>query len=254
MIVGDSVAFGVGVEFEQTAAALLASALPEFRIYNSAVIGYGVNDYRNVATTFLPRFADTINQVMVLFCLNDVSVVSAANIRATMARAAVPVKLSAGIDVQSLKEISFISSMNDYLRSRSSLYVLVRGALTDPQTRYWHNELGNYRKLSEAALAEILDPINHIAGLFNAGGVSFTVFVLPFAGQMETGESRLPQQKLGEFFGSRGIDYVDLLPRFRAGKNPDRNFLPFDPMHLSPEGHRVLFQAMRERVARTQTD
>ncbi len=250
LILGDSVAFGVGVEFEQTVAAQLASAFPEFHTYNTAVIGYGVNDYHNVTRVVFPRYADTINQVLLIFCLNDVSVVSAAEIKAKVANAidTQPVVLRAGIDVQSLKENSFIRSANSYLRAQSSLYVWIRGSVTDPQTRYWQSELANYQRLSDEALAEILDPIRNIAELYDTAEVPFTIFVMPFAGQMELSESSLPQQKLVAFFASKGIDYIDLLPRFRAGKHPKKLFLPYDPMHLSPEGHEILFQVIRERI------
>lgn len=249
LILGDSVAFGVGVEFEQTVAARLAFAFPEFHTYNTAVIGYGVNDYHNVTRVVFPRYADTINQVLVIFCLNDVSVVSAAEIKAKVAHAIdKPAVLTAGVDVQSLKDISIIRSANSYLRAHSSLYVWLRGFVTDPQTRYWQSELANYQRLSDEALAEILDPIRNITELYNTAEVPFTVFIMPFAGQMELTESSLPQQKLASFFANEGIDYIDLLPRFRAGKHPKKFFLPYDPMHLSPAGHEILFQVIRERI------
>ena len=254
LILGDSVGFGVGVEFEQTVAAKLASAFPEFDMYNTSVIGYGVNDYRNVSSVVLPRYADSIKHVLVIFCLNDVSVVSAGRIRNAIGQTpAHPTMFSAGIDIQSLKEISFVSSVNSYLRARSSLYVWIRGGLTDPQTRYWQSELANYRKLSDETIAGILDPLDHIARTYDDAGIAFTVFILPFAGQAERGESSLPQRKLRTFFENKGMDYVDLLPRFRQGSRPKDLFLPYDPMHLSPAGHEVLFQVIRDHVRKTQS-
>jgi len=201
------------------------------------------------------RNANAIKQALMIFCLNDVSVVSASEIRTTVTRAIAdqPVALSAGIDVQSLKEMPLVDSLNGYLRARSSLYVWVRGSLTDPQTRYWQNELANYNKLSEESLAQILDPIDRIAKRYGTAEIPFTVFVMPFAGQMGLNESSLPQKNITAFFLRNGIDFVDLLPRFRAEKFSKELFLPFDPMHLSPEGHEVLFQVIGEQIRSHQT-
>ncbi|MCZ6639944.1 MAG: SGNH/GDSL hydrolase family protein, partial [Gammaproteobacteria bacterium] len=255
LILGDSVAFGVGVEFEETVAARLASAFPEFHLLNSAVISYGINDYENVNNVVFPRYAGAIKQALVIFCLNDVSVISASTIRTTVTHATtdLPTSLSAGIDVQSLKAMPLVNSLNSFLRARSSLYVWVRGSLTDPQTRYWKNELANYDKLSEETLAQILGPIDRIARLYDTAEIPFSVFVMPFAGQMESDESSLPQKNITAFLASNGIAYVDLLPRFRTEKLPKDLFLPYDPMHLSPDGHEVLFQVIREQISNRQS-
>ena len=255
LILGDSVAFGAGVEFEQTVAARLAFTFPEFHLLNTAVIGYGINDYDNVNGIVFPRYANAIKQALMIFCLNDVSVVSASEIRTTVTRAIAdqPVALSAGIDVQSLKEMPLVDSLNGYLRVRSSLYVWVRGLLTDPQTRYWQSELAYYNKLSEESLAQILDPIDRIAKRYGTAEIPFTVFVMPFAGQMGLSESSLPQKNITAFFMRNGIDFVDLLPRFRAEKFSKDLFFPYDPMHLSPPGHEVLFQVIGEQIRSHQT-
>ena len=52
LIMGDSVAFGMGVRESKTFAGLPRKELPDTRIYNSAVIGYDIEDYRNMIDYF----------------------------------------------------------------------------------------------------------------------------------------------------------------------------------------------------------
>ena len=91
-----------------------------------------------------------------------------------------------------------------------------------------------------------------MAELYEAGDIPFTVFILPFAAQMDLGESTLPQQRLTAIFDSQEIQHVDMLPAFRTNINAIELFLPYDPMHLSPDGHDVLFQAIRDRIGQRQ--
>jgi hypothetical protein len=81
LILGDSVAFGVGVPEAHTFAGLLRRTLAGHRIYNSSVIGYALPDYRNVVERFVSAHAEVATAVLV-FSLNDVSHQSASDIRA----------------------------------------------------------------------------------------------------------------------------------------------------------------------------
>lgn len=72
LILGDSVGFGVGLEEDETAAGLLQKEIPSTKIYNSSVIGYHTQDYKNVVNAFQPLHEE-IKAVYLLFCLNDLS-------------------------------------------------------------------------------------------------------------------------------------------------------------------------------------
>ena len=61
LILGDSVSFGPGVEWDRTFAGLMEQENPAWRVYNSSVIAYTTDDYYNVAKSFIPLHNDYAN-------------------------------------------------------------------------------------------------------------------------------------------------------------------------------------------------
>ena len=77
LLLGDSVGFGPAIEDEgETFAGLLRARFPAKRVYNSSVIGYTSADYKNVVEAFIPLHPE-VSDVVLLYCLNDVSPSSA---------------------------------------------------------------------------------------------------------------------------------------------------------------------------------
>ena len=142
MVLGDSVGFGTGVEFEKTFAGRLAAEHPKLHVYNTSVIGYAVNDYKNLIDAFFTEHAGEISHVLLLYCLNDISELSATNIDTAVTAGRAYAEQS-GVRrhtetpgetvVDELKRWRLINWVNEYLRSRSKLYVLVKGMITDPR-------------------------------------------------------------------------------------------------------------------------
>jgi glycosyltransferase involved in cell wall biosynthesis/lysophospholipase L1-like esterase len=59
--------------------------------------------------------------------------------------------------------------------------------------------------------------------------------------------------RLAAFFGERGVRFLDLTETLRReGASPRALFLPMDPVHFSPEGHRLVAQAISEAMQRWQ--
>src|SRR5215813_6242728 len=73
LILGDSVTFGVGVDTEDTYIQLLQNALPGVRLWNTAVLGYDFNNYKDVLHHWLveDQSIPNINKVVLFICLND---------------------------------------------------------------------------------------------------------------------------------------------------------------------------------------
>lgn len=266
LILGDSVGFGVGVEEKETFAGLLSAKRPDISVLNSSVIGYTVNDYENVVDYFFlaKDYKKTIDQALLIYCLNDISSASAqiidelfvgkasgdfssvganktnSNIPATRERATTIEKNF----VDRLREISFISSANNFLRTHSKLYLLIKGLITDPQRRYWEADLSLYKSLSKQEIERRLEGIAYINNVFKNHGVEFVVVISPYEFQLrsELTASDLPQKIVAEYLSEKNIDYIDMLPIYRKLNIESRNlFLPFDPMHLSAVGHNILF-------------
>lgn len=231
LILGDSVAFGSGVEEERTFSGLLRISLPSTRIYNSAVIGYGASDYRNVVAHFLPEHSE-VHTICLLFCLNDVRERASPRERLASVSPLGPRRESKG----------FAAKLDSFLRVNSELYVVLKSELTDPQERYWHLAASAYENDEE--LKRKLQPIAEIAEISRLLGAKFFVIIAPYEFQLRDGaDVSAPQKALADYFEANGIVYVDALPVFRRVSLPSYElFLPGNAMHLSAAGHEVIHE------------
>jgi lysophospholipase L1-like esterase len=227
LIVGDSIAFGPGVSEPETFAGRLRN-LGGWSIYNAAVIGHGAFDYDRVVEQEIERIKP--NVVYLVLCLNDVSAISASAIKAA--------------PVDQLKRYAPVAALNEVLRDNSKLYIYLKGLLTDPSQRYFMADWQQYQ--DPQAVAEALTPLQRIAERLKARGIEFTVLISPYEYQlrrMAPAESLLPQRTIAAILAERGIRFVDLAQWFRADGG-ENYFLRFDPMHFSPEGHRVIYSGL----------
>jgi hypothetical protein len=243
LVLGDSVGFGTGVEENEIAAGRLRLDHPSIRIYNSSVIGYNTGDYKAVIDHFLPGH-DEIRGVVMHFCLNDVDAISARNINAELEK---PQQQNR---VMWARTLPVIRQLNDYLRSRSKLYITLKNTLTDPSLRYWRVDAQFY-EVPDAVLLPHLQPIADIDSILKERGIPFVVIVSPYEAQLREGieGAGVPQRRLTEFFEAKGIDFLDIRPRFRQAEEGTRKlFLAGDPMHYSPAGHRIVEEIISETL------
>lgn len=248
LILGDSVGFGCGIDEEKTFAGQLRVNLPSTRIYNSSVIGYNTFDYKNVIENFLPLHNE-INKVYLLFCLNDISASSAKLIDKELNSSEEDIAWRETF-VRSIKKIDFINTLNNFLRCRSTLYLLIKNLLTDPQSRYWAADSRLYLENNDQSFSKNMQQLVDIATILKRRNVSFTVIITPYAFQLRNDIStKNPQVKLGDFFKKRGINYIDSIVKFEnLGIPYEEFFLPYDAMHLSEKGHNVIYNIIIETL------
>lgn len=104
-------------------------------------------------------------------------------------------------------------------------------------------------ELSEAwerAFAEL----DRVVALTSAQGIPFVLLGAPYQFQTvypdQTGQ---PQRRLMDYAGSRGTDFLDLLPYFAASAKEDPQPLFFDANHFTPRGHRITADVLSEKIS-----
>ena len=244
LVLGDSVAFGPAVEEPDTFVGRLRARFPSRRIYNSSVIGYAATDYENVVDAFLPLHPE-VSDVVLVFCLNDVSTASAESIDQYLQDA----KQGAPKPdlTERLRGFGLISDANDFLRLHSKLYLLLKYQLLASQQRGWEEISRLYADGSEADLDATVRRIGEISAALKEKRVRFVVVLAPFEHQLSHPEdpaSSVPQEKLGKRLARMGVPYVDPRPLFGRDRAGSDYFLPYDAMHFSRRGHQVMADAI----------
>jgi GDSL-like lipase/acylhydrolase family protein len=244
LFLGDSVGFGSGVDEEDSALGRLRRARPGWRVYNASVIGYGVRDYVNVLDAFLPAHPE-VKAVYVLMCLNDIHDLSDLAIQERLGHRA-PVAPASGQEsgdlVQIAKRVAVLQAANDWLRSRSKLYLFLRGLASDSSMRFFLHDLELYRA-RDGDFQTRMALLAAMRARLRAAGIPFKVVVLPYEVQLraQNADFMLPQRMICGYLSEHGVDYIDATAAFRdTGAPSDALYLYEDPMHFSPRGHGVL--------------
>ncbi len=167
LMLGDSVLFGPAVSEDDTISGRLRRAFPRLVVYNAAAVGYDTFDYRNVARSLVPR-KTAVKTVVVVYCLNDLLAVSSQRIKAQLA--SLP-------DAQGPADASPLRLVNDYLRTRSKLFLLFRGAVRDAQMNYFQHDLQQYRDVETVERG--LRPLRDLRDHLDRHGVALTVYIAP---------------------------------------------------------------------------
>lgn len=228
LLLGDSVTFGVGVDARDTFAGRLQAAYPSVKIWNTAVVGYSLEDYWPAAQWFFATFPRP-TRVLLVFCLND-----------PMERQR-PDQQAEGL----------LASTLGFLRRHSTLYIVAKGVLTDRSQAYFRHDLGFYDP-ANPRFGRAIDLLGRIQELVAQIGVPLLVVVVPYEYQLReaTEENRLPQRMLAVQLAAMHVDSLDLYDAFAAYPGAkDDLFLYGDPMHLSVDGHALVYAELTRALA-----
>lgn len=252
MALGDSITAGLGVELEETFAKRLQDSL------GVEVINAGVDDYGlEQESLWLEQTGITLEPDVVILevYLNDSRPFS--------------------------KPARWVAIFNNLLINRSAFYTYYYRVMvqlradklveaSDSRFRYitpW--ETGAW-KTDPRILKQVLDGgsndfglawqwseneklqrgIGKIANLSQQDNFELLVVIFPVSIQVETEvdlpEINRPQQWLVDYMEDNGIEYLDLLPVLRQYAHEG---LYIDHAHLTPHGHIVVANAIREKLA-----
>ena len=239
LILGDSVAFGVGVKGEQTFSGLFQSAHPDTRVLNSGVNGAGGREQLKIARRLIDKADPTVDRISLFFCLNDIGEVKFREEKLNVTDRVLHPENRPGI----------VKKGVELIRSRSKLYVMLKGLITDPPTRYFNWELEKYRKWDPTAPGDI-GCLVEIAELAKQKDTDFNVFLLPYVGQYtsDSDDAWLPQKKVAQYLTDHGINVIDAREWF-AGPKMKSYFLFADGCHFSVAGHQLVFNKVVEALA-----
>ena len=238
IILGDSVAFGVGVKEEKTFAGLFRKDLTNHEIYNLALFGYQVEDYLVQLDEISKLYP--IEKIVYFLTLNDVY--ERANVKT--------VKYGENKYRKGFKRIfnhEFFRQVNVFFRDKSYLYTFLKGVIVDPQASWFQNVLNYYNDHDLRLLKKFFLKFTELTKKQN---IKSYVFILPYEFQTRNCEINvlLPQTKIKKITDGINNNFYDLTAKFCNYKDPKKLYLKYDPMHLSEKGHNFVYSLTNDII------
>lgn len=268
LAIGDSTTFGWGVDDDGTYVAQLAGDLKgEFPDSSISVVNGGVGAYDlKHEVRLLRHFAPILQPDIVLVApyWNDLPFekVTPEGQSIPGAGSEAPAGPSGGGPSKPFRIGNNPSRLNLILRQSRLLYIMRRVWLAAiaptsqaSNTVRWEMAVldGEHTKAIDHAWQDIAGSLGEIAQLGKADGFSVGVLIVPIRAQVEKSYPHADYQKrLRPMAASLGMFVVDPLPAFLATPpNRKRFFIPYDRIHFSAAGNKILadaaFDVLRER-------
>ena len=234
LILGDSVTLGVGVKEKNTFIGILRNNLQDNNLYNTAIFGHNIESYSYILKKNHKKFKNEINEVVIFLCLNDLVPYQGAVFKKEE-------KNEINNFQKNIVKNTFAVKLNVFFRERSSLFVLLKGFLTNPIERHY-----NYMKIlydNEKNLMGFEKFVNEIDGFMNKNNLKYRYVLLPYAHQVRNNCKKnllKPQEIIKEILNKKNLNLIDYTSEFCKIPNNNDLFLKYDPVHLSNYGHRFV--------------
>jgi lysophospholipase L1-like esterase len=258
VVVGDSIAFGYGVDDEQAWVRLVADALPELEIINLGLVGAAPEQYLRVLEAFGLGLSPKL-VLFVLFPANDLTDNDSFR-RWLAAGTDVPYKewrITGGREPAHWRRLLEGSYLVTFLRgARRSLTSPVAARtieLPDGGRVQLVPGLSNAAKarLGHPVFELVVDTIDEARAVSNRRGSDFLVLLMPAKEDVYlpvADEPAPPGTSFKTALQERGIESLDLTPHFRAHA---RDFSPLFyevDGHPNEEGYRLIARVVTEHL------
>ena len=203
-------------------------------MYNTAIFGHNIESYSYILKKNHKKFKNEINEVVIFLCLNDLVPYQGAVFKKEE-------KNEINNFQKNIVKNTFAVKLNVFFRERSSLFVLLKGFLTNPIERHY-----NYMKIlydNEKNLMGFEKFVNEIDGFMNKNNLKYRYVLLPYAHQVRNNCKKnllKPQEIIKEILNKKNLNLIDYTSEFCKIPNNNDLFLKYDPVHLSNYGHRFV--------------
>ncbi|MDW7681607.1 MAG: SGNH/GDSL hydrolase family protein [bacterium] len=226
LLLGDSVTMGIGVEADKTFAGILQTLNDSINVLNPSVLGYAIEDYKNLSQHFLITRDNKfkITRVIICWCLNDIYIDT-------------PDFETPGGSLR-----HFLGDVLKFIRARSRFYMLIKTLLFDrPRSYYLFDEAFYVDNRPE--LINAVDKIVEIKNVCNGKNIRFDIILLPYEYQIRNlaNLKDKPQRQLSNLLSKYGIQTLDPIRFFKEKNINSKNlYLYGDGIHFSETGHQLI--------------
>lgn len=268
IVVGDSFPYGVGVDQTKTFPSLLATTLPNVEIINAGVIATEPGFYylymKNDGLRLNPDLV-----IVVFYPENDIydfdnqfnlgwSAIDSFGLPEKITSDSTYVDTSGYLvpnayaliqnpTIQHSRLLSYLSTR--YLRLTKKSFQISRTCLYKANCRDLDEQKDNIKKLflgmrkltQDRAVKFLVVMVPSEFQIYPEKRLKFNIYT-----PLSPDELNIPQNEFAEFFQENDIDYLDLLPTFRA-HIAEKTYLSSDT-HWNEKGHKIAAEAIQERL------
>jgi len=220
--IGDSVTMGVGVDDDSTFSALIANKVDSLNIINPSLIGYSMEDYKNVVDQLIVTDGNTLNikHITLFYCLNDV------------------------YKIQFMRQPSKAYKFFNYIKTYYFTYVALKGCFLQRAEANYEFDKKFYTS-NAVELKQAARDILQIAALCKRKNIAFNVVMMPYEPQLEvtgrpTNEYKILAAQLASMNQHDSIQMTDMSLAFDTKESFEDYYLFADAIHLSNAGHRKI--------------
>jgi len=244
LVLGDSVGFGVGVNEEETFVGLIRKNLKNINFYNSSVPGYHLIDY--AYTIEKNKDLKKLKEILYIYVLNDISFER--TIFNNTKTKEIDKRKEQSKFFNKLKENFYFKKVNYFLRNKSVLYMWIKGIISKPSKRHFYYMYPQYNDNDK--ITELKEAIKQVKNQAEKNNLKLFVAILPYEFQTRKENCKddflLPQKIVKSIFSDFEIKFKDYTSFFCDNKKPSTFFLKYDPVHLSPNGHQLVYDLLKK--------
>ncbi len=237
--VGGSVTFGKGVKQENTFTGILNKEFEDYNIINAGVVGSNLENNIEVIKTKVNK--KNLNKIFINYSLDDLASIDTiiefednnANKKNTL--------------YEKLKNNKFAIYLNKLIRTKSTIYIMLKGYIFDTEKVFYQQALNFYKvdnnlKMLKKLIETLskLDPNNKI------------VFIMiPYSHQVNNencNRDDLAEKEIVKTITSNNIRLIRFKEFFCKDENREKIFFKYDPAHLSNYGHKLVAKILKKRI------
>lgn len=237
--VGGSVTFGKGVKQENTFTGILNKEFKNYNIINAGVVGSNLENNIEVIKTKVNK--KNLNKIFINYSLDDLASIdkiikfedNSANKKDTL--------------YEKLKNNKFAIYLNKLIRTKSTIYIMLKGYIFDTEKVFYQQALNFYKvdnnlKMLKKLIETLskLDPNNKI------------VFIMiPYSHQVNDencNQDDLAEKEIVKTITNNNIRLIRFKESFCKDENREKIFFKYDPAHLSNYGHKLVAKILKKRI------
>ena len=238
IFIGDSVLFGSGVKYEDTFVGKLKKKYDNKSFINAAIIGNDISENSFDIKKNYELFNS--NNFFIILTLDDIA-----------SKESQPSKNDIKKENRSLfaklRENYLLNKINLFLRTKSYTYLWIKGITTKPSKRYFYESLESYKIDKEINFLN--SKLNDIKIYQNNNNLNIKFIILPYEYQTRhhcKSKLMIPQEKILDLLEKNKLEYINLTEIFCNHPKPKILYLNFDPVHLSKNGHQLVYESIKD--------